>query len=185
MRFTHLAAAGIGIAAAAAVAFTGSGEASALTLLTSFDHTETLSNGKLTVKVKNDTLSTATCWVSVHDASKELELIGDAAAVNTLLGTGIPSGLLDSARADAAQGALKILADGSKVLPTLSMTKTWDSKRSDTSYAIYQECTVPGPLNTVNGMARVYKVTGSGHDPDAPGGDSSGGSLGDLLGGLF
>ncbi len=187
MRFSRLATAGIGLAAAGAVALAGGGEASAALLPLSYPHQASLANGKLSVKVTNDTSKTAKCWLSVHDATKESQLDLRAAAVNAIPVTGIESGVLDSARADAREGALHILANGVSVSKGGSTTKTWDSGRTETSYAIYQECTTPDPLTglTVNGYARAYRVTGTGRAPDVPGGGGSTGSLENIFGGLF
>ncbi|VFA88527.1 Uncharacterised protein [Gordonia paraffinivorans] len=192
MRLTRLAAAGIGLAASAAVVFAGNGEASAALLLPSaYPHAQTLTDGTLSLTVTNSTTKTATCWVSIHDASKESQLDLRAAAVNAILGTGIPSSLLDNARADAAQGALEILWDARTIAKDASATGTWNSNRANTSYAIYQECTTPDPVTglTINGLAQVYKVTGTGKPADGPGGDdgpdnSGNGSLSGLFGGL-
>ncbi|UOG20512.1 hypothetical protein MTX80_15380 [Gordonia amicalis] len=180
MRFSRMALAGIGVAAGAAVAFTGSGEASAALLLpSSYPHTQSLSNGAVTV----ETSKTATCWLSVHDASKENQLTLRAAAVNAIIASGIESAVLDSARADAAEGALRVVWSGVSIAKDASSTGTWASNRTDTSYAIYQECTTPDPVLglTINGLAQVYTVTGTGKAPDNPGGGDSGG--GDTGGG--
>ena len=178
MRFSRLALTGIGVAAGAAVAFTGSGEASAALLLpASYPHTQSLSNGTLTVTVQNETSKTATCWISIHDATKETQLNLRAASVNALIGAGIESSVLDNARDQAAEGALKIVWNGQTIAKDLSSTGTWVSNRTDTSYAIYQECTTPDPILgwTINGLAQVYKVTGTGKPADNPGGGDNGG----------
>ncbi|MFV3114824.1 hypothetical protein ACNI4G_12935 [Gordonia amicalis] len=166
------------------MAFTGSGEASAALLLpSSYPHTQSLSNGAVTVNVTNETSKTATCWLSVHDASKENQLTLRAAAVNAIIASGIESAVLDSARADAAEGALRVVWSGVSIAKDASSTGTWVSNRTDTSYAIYQECTTPDPVLglTINGLAQVYTVTGTGKAPDNPGGGDSGG--GDTGGG--
>ncbi|MDH3007152.1 hypothetical protein [Gordonia alkanivorans] len=181
MRFSRLALTGIGMAAGAAVAFTGSGEASAALLLpSSYPHTQSLTNGTLTVNVGNETSKTATCWLSIHDASKETQLGLRVAAVNAIIASGIESTVLDNARADAAAGALRIVWSGQSVAKDSSATGTWVSNRSDTSYAIYQECTTPDPITglTINGLAQVYKVTGTGKPADNGGGDNDGGDNG-------
>ncbi len=187
MRFTKVATAGFGLAAAAAMTFSGSGGASALVLLPSaFPHTQSLSNGTVTVKVTNTTSKTTKCQLSVHDASKKSQLELRAAAVNTLLAAGIESTVLAEARRDAAEGALKAVWTNKSILKNGSSTATWNSGRTDTSYAIYQECTSPDSLLglTYNGVAQVYLVNGTGKSPDAPD-DSGNGSLGGLFGGLL
>lgn len=187
MRFTKVATVGIGVAAAAAMGFSGSGEASAALLLSSsYPHTQSLSNGTVAVKVTNKTSKTATCWLSVHKASDETELKMRATAVNAIIATGIESGVLDSAREDAAEGALKVVWNGKSIAEDGSSTGQWASGRTDTSYAIYQECTTPDPILglTINGLAQVYTVTGTGKSPDSPD-DSGSGSLGGLFGGLL
>ncbi|MDV7172719.1 hypothetical protein R4144_04800 [Gordonia amicalis] len=187
MRFTKVAAVGIGVAAAAAMGFSGSGEASAALLLSSsYPHTQSLSNGTVAVKVTNKTSKTATCWLSVHKASDETELKMRATAVNAIIATGIESGVLDSVREDAAEGALKVVWNGKSIAKDGSSTGWWASGRTDTSYAIYQECTTPDPILglTINGLAQVYTVTGTGKSPDSPD-DSGNGSLAGLFGGLL
>ena len=183
MRFSRLALTGIGMAAGAAVALTGSGEASAALLApSSYPHTQSLTNGTLTVNVGNETSKTATCWLSIHDASKETQLGLRAAAVNVSIGSGIESAVLDKDREDAAEGALRIVwgGDGHAVSKNSSQTGVWVSNRTDTSYAIYQECTTPDPITglTINGLAQVYKVTGTGKPADNGGGDNGGGDNG-------
>ncbi|GAB85625.1 hypothetical protein RVF83_08200 [Gordonia rubripertincta] len=187
MRFTKMATAGFGLAAAAAMTFSGSGGASAAALLPSyFPHTQSLSDGTVTVKVTNGTSKTTKCQLSVHDASKKSQLEGRAAAVNVLLGFGLESDTLAEARQDAAAGALKIVWTNKSILKDGTATATWKSGRTDTSYAIYQECTSPDPLLglTYNGVAQVYLVNGTGKSPDSPD-DSGNGSLGGLFGGLL
>lgn len=187
MRFTKVAMAGFGMVAGAAMAFSGSGEASAATLLPSyFPHTQSLSDGTVTVKVTNGTSKTTKCQLSVHEASKKSQLEARATAVNLLLAAGIESSVLADARQDAAAGALKVVWTNKSISKDGSATATWKSGRTDTSYTIYQECTSPDPLLglTVNGVAQVYTVTGTGKSPDSPD-DSGNGSLGGLFGGLL
>ncbi len=178
MRLSRLALAGIGVAAGAAVALTGSGEASAILILPSYyPHTQSLTNGTVTVNVQNETSKTATCWLSIHAASKESQLDVRAAAVNTVIASGIESAALDKAREDAAEGALKIVWDGQSIAKDALAIGTWASNRTDTSYAIYQECTTPDTATglTINGRAQVYKVNGTGKPADNPGGGDNGG----------
>src|SRR5690606_10909393 len=162
---SRLAAAGIGLAVAGALVLTVTAPASAALLPpSSYPHEQSLAGGVLTVQVSHGTSKTASCWVSVHDASTEAQLDMRAAAVNTQISTGISSALLDNARAQAAEGALHILADGASIATAASATLDWASGRPDTSYAIYQDCTTPDPITglTINGLALVYRVTGTG-----------------------
>ena len=165
MHYSRLAAAGIGLAVAGALVLTISAPASAALLTpSSYPHQQSLTGGVLTVQVSNATSKTASCWISVHEASTEAQLGTRASAVNTQINMGTPSALLDNARAQAAQGALHILADGTPIATSASVTLNWESGRPDTSYAIYQDCTTPDPVTglTINGLAQVYKVTGTG-----------------------
>ncbi|WP_461418232.1 hypothetical protein, partial [Gordonia sp. GN26] len=162
------------------MALTGSGQASAALLApSSYPHTQSLTNGTVTVNVGNETSKTATCWLSIHHASKETQLSLRAAAVNVSIGSGLESAVLDKDRQDAAEGALKIVwgGDGHEVSKNSSQTGVWVSNRTDTSYAIYQECTTPDPITgmTINGLAQVYRVDGTGKPADNPGGGDNGG----------
>lgn len=170
------------------VAFTGSGMASAAVLLPSaFPHAESLVDGVLTVKVTNVTSGTARCQLSVHDVSEAGRLDLRVAAVNALLDIDSEANELDNTRAEAAEGALKILWTDHPIDRDGSSTTSWDSGRTDTSYAIYQECSTPDPMlgSAINGRAQVYTVTGAGKRRAVP--DRSGPSVGSvesLLGGL-
>ncbi|RQP12848.1 MAG: hypothetical protein EAS51_01620 [Microbacteriaceae bacterium] len=165
MHSSRLAAAGIGLAVAGALVLTVSAPASAALLTPlSYPHQQWLADGALTVQVTNGTSKTASCWISVHDGANESQLNVRAAAVNTQLTAGVASPALDNARAQAAQGALHILADGISIASAASSSLAWPSGRTDTAYAIYQGCTTPDIATglTINGLAQVYRVTGTG-----------------------
>ncbi|MDH3007151.1 hypothetical protein [Gordonia alkanivorans] len=185
MRFTKVATAGVGLAAAAAMTFSGSGGASALLLIpASFTHTQSLSDGTLTVKVNNNTSSSVKCNLSVHEASKETQVNLAVAKVNTHLAGGVSDTLLAAARQEVEADALKVVWTKKSISSNGSATATWKSGRADTSYVIYQDCSSDSLLGlTFSGLAQVYKVTGTGKSPDSP--DAGNGSLGGLFGGLL
>ncbi|ASR01367.1 hypothetical protein [Gordonia rubripertincta] len=186
MRFTKMATAGFGLAAAAAMTFSGSGGASALLLIpASFTHTQSLSDGTLTVKVNNNTSSSVKCNLSVHEASKESQVKLAVAKVNTHLAGGVSDTLLAAARQEVEAHALKVVWTKKSISSNGSSTATWRSGRADTSYVIYQDCSSDSLLGlTFSGLAQDYKVTGTGKSPDSSD-DSGNGSLGGLFGGLL
>ncbi len=142
-----------------------------------FTHSQTLSDGVLTVKVTNTTAIKAGCPLSVYKGSDIAAVQEMAEAVNAYSGGTGTTAAISAARAKISSAQFTDLLTDGPVAAGTTATATWNSGRSDTSYSVFQNCAASDDQGTVIWGAQAYLVTGTG----ASSGGIGTGSLGSLL----
>lgn len=174
---TFAASAGL-IAAAAMTIGTGTGMASAETTADSskFEHSSTLTDGKLAIKVTNKAPWDANCTFAIYEARALPVLIDFADASNDAInGTGSYDALSAAGAKVRAETILNDRLDTGFFPSGQSRTATWNSGRSNTEYAVSMSCaTYSQTGNEVFGYT-AFKVTGTGSNA---GGSGSLGNVG-------
>ncbi|MEO9329558.1 hypothetical protein [Gordonia aurantiaca] len=142
-----------------------------------FPHTQALTDGKLTVTVTNTTDIPAGCALSVYRAADASAVANMTRVMNEFYAGQATSADLLAARALIAQGQYTDLTMNSMMAGGTSHQFTWNSRRTDTSYTVLQNCTANDEAGTVIWGVSSYVVSGSGAR-----GSGGTGSLGSLFG---
>lgn len=151
-------------AASVALATVGVGTADAAWTVEpgKFAHTQTLNNGTLTVNITNTTAIPAGCGLSVYKAADAATVAEMATAMNNYyVGPGTLADIA-AARAKLSQAQFTDLTNDTPIQPGATATYKWDSKRSDTSYTVLQNCSANDQAGTVIWGASSYVVNGTG-----------------------